>query len=537
MPGRTSIGVKIRDKVQDKVIAITGGARGIGLATAAALHNLGAKVAIGDIDEAMAKESGADLDLDMYGKLDVTDPDSFSGFLDAVERQLGPIDVLVNNAGIMPVGRIVDEPDPVTRRILDINVYGVILGSKLAAQRMVPRGRGHVINVASLAGEIYAVGVATYCASKHAVVAFTDSARLEYRSAGVKFSMVLPSFVNTELIAGTGGIKGFKNAEPADYRRRDRRADCSSQTAGAGHESGWLDDRGTAVHAAPGFRGLEPTPRRRACLHRRCRHGEAQDLRGSGSRRGVTVAPRRLAWTNARQSYPVRVAHVLSVNLARVRANPDPRAQSKLTGIDKVAASEAVMVRAPGSMHAGVGSGLVGDTVGNPKLHGGDDQAVYAYAREDLDAWETQLHRTLHNGMFGENLTTSGVDVTYARIGERWRIGSDGLVLEVSAPRIPCRTFAAFLDLRYWIKTFTRAAKPGAYLRVIAPGTVRAGDTITVDYRPEHNVTVGLVFRARTSESELLPQLLAADALAAELKAYARERTPSPPPVDSADDV
>ncbi|CNV52409.1 MOSC domain protein [Mycobacterium tuberculosis] len=110
-------------------------------------------------------------------------------------------------------------------------------------------------------------------------------------------------------------------------------------------------------------------------------------------------------------------------------------------------------------------------------------------------------------------------------------------MLEVSAPRIPCRTFAAFLDLRYWIKTFTRAAKPGAYLRVIAPGTVRAGDTITVDYRPEHNVTVGLVFRARTSESELLPQLLAADALAAELKAYARERTPSPPPVDSADDV
>lgn len=186
------------------------------MATAAALHNLGAKVAIGDIDEAMAKESGADLDLDMYGKLDVTDPDSFSGFLDAVERQLGPIDVLVNNAGIMPVGRIVDEPDPVTRRILDINVYGVILGSKLAAPRMVPRGRGHVINVASLAGEIYAVGVATYCASKHAVVAFTDSARLEYRSAGVKFSMVLPSFVNTELIAGTGGIKGFKNAEPAD---------------------------------------------------------------------------------------------------------------------------------------------------------------------------------------------------------------------------------------------------------------------------------------------------------------------------------
>jgi NAD(P)-dependent dehydrogenase (short-subunit alcohol dehydrogenase family) len=212
MADTASLGLKIRDKV----IVITGGARGIGLATATALHNLGAKVAIGDVDEAKVKESGADLGLDVYGKLDVTDRDSFSDFLDQVERRLGPIDVLVNNAGIMPVGRIIDEPDAVTRRILDINVYGVILGSKLAAQRMVPRGSGHVINVASLAGELYAVGLATYCASKHAVVAFTDSARLEYRKAGVKFSMVNPAFVNTELTAGTHGAKGFKNAEPAD---------------------------------------------------------------------------------------------------------------------------------------------------------------------------------------------------------------------------------------------------------------------------------------------------------------------------------
>src|SRR3954466_8998659 len=157
-------------KVGGKVVVITGGARGIGLATATALHKLGAKVAIGDIDETTVKESGADLGLEVYGKLDVTDPGSFADFLDQVERQLGPIDVLVNNAGIMPVGRVIDEPDAVTRRILDINVYGVILGSKLAAQRMAPRGRGHVINIASLAGELHIVGLATYCASKHAVL-------------------------------------------------------------------------------------------------------------------------------------------------------------------------------------------------------------------------------------------------------------------------------------------------------------------------------------------------------------------------------
>jgi len=203
-------------KIHDKVIVITGGARGIGLATATALHQLGAKVAIGDIDEAMVKVSGADLGLEVYDKLDVTDKDSFADFLDQVERQLGPIDVLINNAGIMPVGRIIDESDAVTRRILDINIYAVILGSKLAVQRMLPRGSGHVINVASMAGELYAAGLASYCASKHAVVAFTDSARLEYRNAGVKFSMVLPSFVNTELTAGTKGARGFRNAEPSE---------------------------------------------------------------------------------------------------------------------------------------------------------------------------------------------------------------------------------------------------------------------------------------------------------------------------------
>lgn len=202
--------------IAGKVVVITGGARGIGFATARALRDLGAQVAIGDVDEAKVKEAGADLGLEVYGTLDVTDPDSFTAFLDEVERRLGPLDVLVNNAGIMPASGFVDETDRVTRRILDINVYGVVLGSKLAAQRMLKRGSGTVINIASLAGETPTPGLATYCASKAAVLALTDSLRIEYRESGVHFCSVLPTFTNTELIAGTAGAKGLKNAEPED---------------------------------------------------------------------------------------------------------------------------------------------------------------------------------------------------------------------------------------------------------------------------------------------------------------------------------
>ncbi|OBK23404.1 molybdenum cofactor biosysynthesis protein [Mycobacterium asiaticum] len=218
---------------------------------------------------------------------------------------------------------------------------------------------------------------------------------------------------------------------------------------------------------------------------------------------------------------------MLSVNVAQAMANPDPRAMSKVTGIDKRPMTEPVPVRAPGPMRGGLGSGLVGDTIGNPKYHGGDDQAVYAYAREDLDDWQDQLQRTLTDGMFGENLTTQGIDVTNARIGERWRIGTDGLLLEVSAPRTPCRTFVRFLDIQHWIKTFTKAGIPGAYLRVLSPGTVRAGDEINVEYRPDHDVTIGLVFRARMSEPELMPRLLQADGLSAEIKAEVHRRLAS----------
>jgi MOSC domain-containing protein YiiM len=191
---------------------------------------------------------------------------------------------------------------------------------------------------------------------------------------------------------------------------------------------------------------------------------------------------------------------VLTLNVGRSRPNPWKRLDG--TGIDKRPVSGPVAVTAPGPG----GVGLAGDQVHDVKSHGGPDQAVYAYAREDLDWWRLELR----NGVFGENLTTEGVDVSGALIGERWRIGS-GLVLEVSCPRIPCRTFDGWMGIDGWTKRFTRAARPGAYLRVIEPGEVRAGDPIEIAYRPEHDVTVALTFRALTLEPELLPRLLAAD--------------------------
>ncbi|WP_054816736.1 SDR family oxidoreductase [Nocardia arizonensis] len=204
------------DRVAGKVVVITGGARGIGLATATTLHGLGARVAIGDIDETTVKESGTARDFEFYGRLDVTDAASFESFLDEVERTVGPVDVLINNAGIMPTGKLVEEPDAITRRILDINVYGVILGSKLALARMLPRRSGHVINIASLAGESHIPGLATYNASKHAVLGFSDTLREEYRGTGVHISSVLPTLTNTELGSGVTAPRIMRAAEPEE---------------------------------------------------------------------------------------------------------------------------------------------------------------------------------------------------------------------------------------------------------------------------------------------------------------------------------
>jgi NAD(P)-dependent dehydrogenase (short-subunit alcohol dehydrogenase family) len=202
-----------------KTVAITGGARGIGYQTAKELLRRGHRVAIGDIDEARAKEAAAELGVQVVARLDVTDPDSFRSFLDEVEADLGPLDVLINNAGIMPTGHAHEEDDAVTRRQVEINILGVIFGTKLALQRMLPRHAGHIINTASLAGELAVPGLATYCGTKFAVIGFTEAARQEYLKCGVQLSTVRPTFTNTELVAGTAGAKGLRNAEPEEIAR------------------------------------------------------------------------------------------------------------------------------------------------------------------------------------------------------------------------------------------------------------------------------------------------------------------------------
>ncbi|WP_327354037.1 MOSC domain-containing protein [Streptomyces sp. NBC_01304] len=213
---------------------------------------------------------------------------------------------------------------------------------------------------------------------------------------------------------------------------------------------------------------------------------------------------------------------LLSLNLGAHRPSEHTDAPSGGTGIDKQPTDSPVLVTAPGPKGVGA-SGLAGDTVADLRFHGGPDQAVYAYAREDLDRWETELGRPLADGVFGENLTTRGLDVNGAKIGERWRIGPD-LVLEVTSGRIPCRTFAGHLGEQGWIKRFTQAAVPGAYLRVIEPGEIRAGDPIEIVHRPDHEVTLSFAFRAGTTERELLPRVLAAgETLHVDLLEKARE--------------
>jgi MOSC domain-containing protein YiiM len=214
--------------------------------------------------------------------------------------------------------------------------------------------------------------------------------------------------------------------------------------------------------------------------------------------------------------------HLLSLNVGKPRENPWKGLAA--TGIDKRPVRHSVAVTAPGPKGTGA-VGLAGDRAHDVKHHGGADQALYAYAREDLDTWQEHLGRRLDNGVgFGENLTTVGVDVNGALIGERWRIGSD-VLLEVTCPRIPCATFQGWLGEPGWLKRFIEARRPGAYLRVIDEGSIRAGDPIEVVSRPEHDITVALTFRAFTTEPELLPRLAVANALPEEAMALVRRRS------------
>ncbi|GGO83536.1 sulfurase [Wenjunlia tyrosinilytica] len=221
-----------------------------------------------------------------------------------------------------------------------------------------------------------------------------------------------------------------------------------------------------------------------------------------------------------RSAYRSTMALLLSVNIGHPR--PNPWKKTLTTGIDKRPVEGPVAVGAPGPRGTGA-VGLAGDRVHDVEHHGGDDQAVYAYAREDLDDWARELDRALPGGVFGENLTTTGLDVNGALVGERWRIGAD-VLLEVSAPRIPCGTFRGWMDETGWAKRFTDRALPGAYLRVVEPGEIAAGDEITVVERPDHGVTIALTFRALMGERDLLPELLKADALPEGTKAGIRRK-------------
>ncbi|MEI7889850.1 MAG: SDR family oxidoreductase [Actinomycetes bacterium] len=200
-----------------QVIAITGGARGIGRATATTLVREGAKVSIGDVDHSAAEQTAVEIGGGAIGlPLDVTDKASFEAFIDATEAKLGPIDVLINNAGIMLLGDFFDEDLVLSRRQIEINLWGVLLGSQIAGRRFRRRGSGHLVNVASMAGKSGFPGAATYCATKHAVVGLSESIRGELRGTGVEVSCVMPVIVNTELAAGLGSARFVKNVDAQD---------------------------------------------------------------------------------------------------------------------------------------------------------------------------------------------------------------------------------------------------------------------------------------------------------------------------------
>jgi NADP-dependent 3-hydroxy acid dehydrogenase YdfG len=203
--------------VAGKVVAITGGAQGIGKCTAQAMVRRGARVAIGDLNLELAEKTATELGGNCVAiELDVTSRKSFENFYAQAAKELGPVDVLINNAGIMPLNMLVDEPDEIAKLQIDINLHGVIYGTKIAMADMQPRGTGHIVNIASQAGKAGFPGGATYCATKHAVVGLSEAARGELRDTGVEVSCVMPAIVNTELGSGLHEARGVKTLEPEE---------------------------------------------------------------------------------------------------------------------------------------------------------------------------------------------------------------------------------------------------------------------------------------------------------------------------------
>lgn len=205
------------------------------------------------------------------------------------------------------------------------------------------------------------------------------------------------------------------------------------------------------------------------------------------------------------------MAHVASVNVGPTR--DVPWGTLKRSAIDKRPVDGSVAI---GPL------GLEGDDIADTVHHGGVDQAVYVYAAEDLQAWAEELGRELVPGQFGENLTTTGLDVQDSRLGERWRVGT--AVLEVCDVRIPCSVFQGFLDEPQWVRRFVARGVPGAYLRVVEPGTVAAGDRVEVLERRPHDLTVAVAFRAQTMERHLLPDLLAEPRISTKIRRRAQGR-------------
>lgn len=189
--------------ILDTPVAVTGGAHGIGRAIAREFAQAGARVSIGDLDEEAAQALAAELGGGAVGlALDVTDAGAFAAFLDTAEERHGPLGVMINNAGIDWMGPFHEEPDQVSRRELEVNLLGTILGSRLALQRMLPRRSGHLVNIASGAGRVPLPGSAVYSASKHGIVGLTESLRLEYWDSGIGFTLVHPAQVKTAMLQG-----------------------------------------------------------------------------------------------------------------------------------------------------------------------------------------------------------------------------------------------------------------------------------------------------------------------------------------------